>query len=58
MKILKFGLKKEEKEAHCVYCGCDFSYTPAETQLLQDPFYTYEHINCPQCQNKVYIGLK
>lgn len=55
VEILKRGTKKTET---CEVCGCVFTYEQEDISFEESPYHgggDYKYINCPQCDNKIYL---
>ena len=50
IKIIKEGTRKIAK---CPNCGCEFSYERED--LLRDPIWIENHVNCPQCNESIKV---
>lgn len=50
IKIIKEGTRKIAK---CPNCGCEFSYERED--ILRDPIWVENHVNCPQCNEAVTL---
>ena len=50
IKIIKEGTRKIAK---CSVCGCVFSYERED--VLRDPIWVENHVNCPQCKEVVTV---
>jgi hypothetical protein len=56
IEIIKRGTRKT---CTCKECGCLFTYEKEDIQVERSSYIHgggYEYIDCPQCNNRFYLG--